>query len=294
MLGSTLAAGVLALVAATGAAPAPGGPHDVATTTAVVVTSAPDGALRVTVSVAAARGGAAAAPTGTVAVLDDGAPVALLPLDGGTASLTTSALDPSVAHRLSARFAATATHAGSSSAPVEVAGPAPASGAAGAVALTIPAGLLSITSAAGQVVDLTPRGRTGRGPTTGLARVVVTDTRAGNLGFTVSATLVAGPGRRPDARSATAAAAAAAAAPTAAPTAVVLVGVRAEQVPGNGLAATDVVTARGRPPRAGGPTTAVAAYPGGLGTGSVVVTGVVVGAGLPRDGGTVRVLWTVV
>ncbi|HRA50296.1 Ig-like domain repeat protein, partial [Actinotalea sp.] len=202
MLGSTLAAGVLALVAATGAAPAPGGPHDVATTTAVVVTSAPDGALRVTVSVAAARGGAAAAPTGTVAVLDDGAPVALLPLDGGTASLTTSALDPSVAHRLSARFAATATHAGSSSAPVEVAGPAPASGAAGAVALTIPAGLLSITSAAGQVVDLTPRGRTGRGPTTGLARVVVTDTRAGNLGFTVSATLVAGPGRRPDARSA--------------------------------------------------------------------------------------------
>jgi len=288
MLGSTLAAGVLALVAATGAAPAPGGPHDVATTTAVVVTSAPDGALRVTVSVAAARGGAAAAPTGTVAVLDDGAPVALLPLDGGTASLTTSALDPSVAHRLSARFAATATHAGSSSAPVEVAGPAPASGAAGAVALTIPAGLLSITSAAGQVVDLTPRGRTGRGPTTGLARVVVTDTRAGDLGFTVSATLVAGPGRRPDARSA------AAAAPTAAPTAVVLVGVRAEQVPGNGLAATDVVTARGRLPRAGAPATAVAAYPGGLGTGSVVVTGVVVGAGLPRDGGTVRVLWTVV
>jgi len=288
MLGSTLAAGVLALVAATGAAPAPGGPHDVATTTAVVVTSAPDGALRVTVRVAAARGGAAAAPTGTVAVLDDGAPVALLPLDGGTASLTTSALDPSVAHRLSARFAATATHAGSSSAPVEVAGPAPASGAAGAVALTIPAGLLSITSAAGQVVDLTPRGRTGRGPTTGLARVVVTDTRAGDLGFTVSATLVAGPGRRPDARSA------AAAAPTAAPTAVVLVGVRAEQVPGNGLAATDVVTARGRLPRAGAPATAVAAYPGGLGTGSVVVTGVVVGAGLPRDGGTVRVLWTVV
>ena len=288
MLGSTLAAGVLALVAATGAAPAPGGPHDVATTTAVVVTSAPDGALRVTVSVAAARGGAAAAPTGTVAVLDDGAPVALLPLDGGTASLTTSALDPSVAHRLSARFAATATHAGSSSAPVEVAGPAPASGAAGAVALTIPAGLLSINSAAGQVVDLTPRGRTGRGPTTGLARVVVTDTRAGDLGFTVSATLVAGPGRRPDARSA------AAAAPTAAPTAVVLVGVRAEQVPGNGLAATDVVTARGRLPRAGAPATAVAAYPGGLGTGSVVVTGVVVGAGLPRDGGTVRVLWTVV
>lgn len=289
MLGSTIVAGMLALVVATGGASAPGGPPDVPQTsavttttavptiTAVTVAPAPQGARRVSVTVAAAAGAPGDTPTGTVTVLGDGVPVAVLPLDGGMASFTTSALDPAVAHRLTARFAPTSTHAGSSCDPVEVAGPASAGGSVGNVTLTIPAGLLSITSDAEQVVDLSERGRTRRGPATARARVVVTDTRAGNLGFTVSATLVTAPVGRHGARA----------------HAVALVGVRAEQVPGNALAATDVVTAAGRPPRAGEPATAVATYPSGLGTGSVLVTGVVVGHGLPRDVETVRVLWTV-
>lgn len=286
MLGSTVAAALLALAAATAPAPAPGAQHDavptiavpgradgqaatvLTTTTAVTVWAEPQGASRVTVTVAGAAG--TGAPAGTVALYADGAPVAVLPLDDGAASLTTTTLDPGVGHRLSARYVPTDAHAGSASPPVDLAGPG-AAAVTGTVTLTIPAGLLSITSDAEQVVRLTGFGPAGPGPTSGTARVVVTDTRAGDLGFSVSAAVVAG------SRSGT----------------VRLVDVRAEQVPGNGLAASDLVTARSGLPHGRGPSAAVATYPAGRGTGSVVVNADVVASGLPRGVTTVRVLWTV-
>jgi hypothetical protein len=227
--------------------------------TVTTLSAAPGGpGAEVTVSVA----GGTSPPTGTVTILDDGRALAVLPLDGGTATLGTAALDTASAHTLTAVYGGDGGNAASTSVPVAVGTPeAPTTAAASggiAVTLTIPSGSLSITS---QTVPVALPWSFGRVVTT---RATVADTRAGNLGFTVSLALA-----RPGGSIALA------------------TGLHAEQVPGNGLQATDVrVTPAGlavaRHPFA------VATYPPGLGLGSVGLSGTITSL-VP-----VRVVWTVI
>ncbi|NTW41512.1 MAG: hypothetical protein HGA44_16810 [Cellulomonadaceae bacterium] len=190
----------------------------------------------------------------------------MLPLDRGVASFTTSALAADVTHTLSAHYQGHGADAQSWSEPHTVGDPARSG--TGTVTVTIPVGSLTITSPAGGSVALEPVGRR-PASATGQAGVAVTDTRAGDLGFTVSAAVVGAPRA-----------------------AVTLADARAVQVPGNGLQAADVTIAPARH-RLAGPGVAVATYPAGRGTGTVVVTGTVLATGAAARLGSVRLVWTV-
>lgn len=136
---------------------------------------------------------------------------------------------------------------------------APAASGGVRVTVTIPPGSLSVSSSA-----LVQREAFHVRATT--VRVVVTDTRAGDLGFSLSATARGG-----------------------SPSVAVVTGVRVEQVPGNALDPRDVAVGGGVVGPRGGST--IASYPAGLGLGSVVVTAVVLTPALGPD--DVDVVWTV-
>lgn len=230
------------------------------TTTTVSAMTGGSGA-EVTVSVV----GVAGTPAGSVTILDDGRALAVLPLDDGTATLGTTALDSASGHILTAVYGGDARHAASTSQPVAVGAPMGAGGSAGsassdvvAVSVTIPSGALSITSRTAPVALPWSFGRV---VTT---RATVTDTRAGNLGFTVSLELAPRGGSL-----------------------ALVTGMHAEQVQGNALQVADVRVAPAGLALAGRPL-AVAGYRPGLGLGSVDLAGTVTSL-VP-----VRVVWTVI
>ena len=127
------------------------------------------------------------------------------------------------------------------------------------IVVTIPPGSLSVTAREVSEVEVFPLRAT-------TVRVVVTDTRAGDAGFTLSV------GPRDGA-----------------PTPALLTGVSVEQVPGNALDPHDVTTVPGGLVWSRHDLT-VASYPADLGTGSVIVNATVV---TPMLGsGAVDVVWT--
>lgn len=189
-----------------------------------------------------------AVPDGTTAVtFRDGDRViaAQVPASGGTAHVTTNGLGGGE-HRITAAAEAGGTDAAawSAAAAVTYGTPAPV----GNVVVVIPAGSLTVTAAAPGIshspAALVPS-RVERGVVQ-LGGITVTDTRAGNLGFTVSATVLA-PGRADR-----------------------IGRVAAVQVPNNAMLAGDVRTPS-RP--SSGPSSVIASYPAGLSTGSVGLRG---------------------
>ena len=275
MLCSTAVTVSLLVLTSLGSAGAPAGGPAFATTTNVAATSRPDGAMTVTVTVVGSRG----TPSGTVTV--DAGPVHLadLPLDAdGRASLTTGALGGNGGHLLTAEFVGSAAHAGSVSAPVMIDSFREGGAAAPAnVTVGIPAGALTITSRRDQLDDRAGSDVSRGEAAHGLTSVVVQDTRAGDLGFTVSASVATGGRTR-----------------FTAPRSVSLVDVRATQVPGNALRSQDLRTVAGRRSLTGGAPAVVATYPSSLGTGSVRVSGTVLASGVPTGAHRVLIAWTVV
>ncbi|RYV49760.1 Ig-like domain repeat protein [Pengzhenrongella frigida] len=244
---ATAAASSSAVVAATHLAPdhAPWhvrpvtpAPQALGTTTSIAVTPS-TGPANQTVTVAVTVGADSGDPTGTVVVRDGATILArAVPVVGGSALIATNALGPGP-HTLTAAFTASTGQRGSGSSPVSVTY-GPSTSAGHTVAVEIPSGALTVTST-----------RVGGTP---FVDVVVTDTRAGNLGFsaTVAAPQIRGQQRVAASRSAAG-----------------LAQVTARQVPGNALRAGDVrVTdlprvSPGRVPQV------FARYPAGLSTGSV-------------------------
>lgn len=226
MLAATALVTLLVLAAPSSDGPPDGRPGGVPTptTTTLAVREVPGG-LAVT-----ARVQGDGRPRGSVTLAADGRTVAVLPVRDGEATLTTGALADAGA--LTAAFTSEAGW-GPSAAPAVVPptpatpGPAPSATAGVTVSVTIPAGALTIGPVAGSP-DL----------------LRVTDTRAGELGFTVTATL------DPTARGA------------------LPVAVEALQVPGYVMRADDVRVAARVVAPPGRPTT-VATYPAHLALGSV-------------------------
>lgn len=164
---------------------------------------------------------------GPVEVWDGDHLVAVLPAGAGTARLRTNAVPTSA--RLVAR------RGDQESRPVDLG--TPPDGRTGTLVLAVPAGALTVASAAD------PPGRGDRW-------VTVSDTRAGDLGFQV---------RVEADRPAT------------------LVAARASQVPGNALRAQDVAVLDHGERLLSGVAVTVAHYPAGLGTGSVRIGAVLRG-----------------
>lgn len=243
MLAATVVAAVLAVVAPAVAAGEPLVDAARATTTSVAVVSDGVGATTVTVRVSAPGEVVA----GSVTLRDGESALAVLPLDRGVAALTTTALTGD--STVTAVFDGDTAHLGSAPPPVTVGRPGAALGTVGVV---IPSGSLVLTTG---------------GPGGG---VTVTDTRAGDLGFVVSAGLGGGDRHVSAAR----------------------LQVAAIQVPGNGLRASDVrVPAGPRTLRYGVPRV-IAVYPAGLGTGSIDLGWSAVAGG--RRCCAPRIVWTVI
>ncbi|MEN3358938.1 MAG: hypothetical protein V7637_2920 [Mycobacteriales bacterium] len=153
----------------------PGGPVD------------PGAQVTLTATVAPATG--TGSPSGTVQFKDGannvGSPVALA---GGTATASTSALATGN-HQLTAVYSGDSTFAASTSAAVPLVVNAPANGGSETINVTVPAGALSLTIANASVtlpdLQLNP-GNTMFSTSGPINPATVTDTRAGNPGWTVS------------------------------------------------------------------------------------------------------------
>ena len=260
-----------ALVAGAPAGVAVAAPADAAdrsaqtTTTTLMVTPSTnpaDQSVTITVAVTAAT----RRPQGSVTIRDGGSPIAVgVPLVRGRASVTTNALGTEQ-RTLTAEFTGAADDASSVSAPPATAVGTPGAHGTQAVVVTIPPGSLTMTtttmrggprSAANQVADL-----------------VITDTRAGNLGFT--AAVVAGQRARGPER-------------FTAGTRLGFVDVVADQVPGNALRAADVEVVDSEPVAPGlGAPRVFARYPAGLSTGTVRVHGRLAVARFPSSATGIR------
>lgn len=201
--------------------------------------------------------------------------VAGLALDRGTASITTNTLGPGP-HVLTAELAGTAKLAGSRSDAVNASYGDDAGGSGTFnVVLTIPSGALTITSpySATRPLDL---GRADVDQSTStfasgarIDDIVITDTRAGNQGFTasVSSSRFVSPdgGSFPATRAG-------------------FVDVVADQVPGNALRARDVRVVDTRPGSPGlGSPRVFARYPAGVSIGTVHVHGTLAVTGVPSS-----------
>jgi len=246
-------------------AESPGPARSVPTTTSLAVTPSAGAAFQsVTISVSVSS--ASGAPTGRVSIQDGAARVAAgVPLVHGVATVTTNALGPG-AHTLSAGFGGSLEFAPSTSAPVPVVFGATGTPGAQSVVVTIPAGSITITTpyTRGRPLDL---GRADLDQSTStysagarVADIVVTDTRAGNLGFT--ATVVAS--RFVSAGGGSFAGSYAG-----------LVELAADQVQGNAMLARQVQLTDTPPAAPGlGSPRAFARYPAGFSTGTVRINGV--------------------
>lgn len=222
-------------------APAPA----VTTETALSVTPLGGHEMRLDIRVTGADG---SVPEGRVVVHRGDAAVADLPLTHGRASLTTSAVADGGS--LIATFPGGGGHLASDSVPPPAAGAARSEGT-GVVAVSIPAGALTISLAPGRPDTLR-----------------VTDTRAGERGFTVSAAVMpAGHAR----------------------TRVLPVVVRPVQVPGYALQGADACVPSPILLLSRRPTT-VLTYPAHLSLGALDVHWHLLGSGL---GDVATVVWTV-
>jgi hypothetical protein len=170
-----------------------------ATNTAISVNPggpvAPGTAVTLTATVTAASG----SPTGTVQFKDGANNVgAAVALAGGSATVTTSDF-ASGNHQLTAVYSGDATFAASTSAAASLVVNAPANGAQETINVTVPAGALSLTVANTSVtlpdLQLNP-GNTMFTTTGPINPATVTDTRAGNPGWSVSGQVTdfSGPG----------------------------------------------------------------------------------------------------
>lgn len=198
-----------------------------------------------------------------------------LALDRGTASITMNALGPGQ-HVLTAELAGTTRLAGSTSDPVS-ASYGDVGGGTGTfnVVLTIPTGALTITSpySAVRPLDL---GRADVDQSTStfasgarIDDIVITDTRAGNQGFTAS--MSSSRFVNPDGDSFAASRAG-------------FVDVAADQVTGNAMLASDVRVGDTRPSAPGiGSPCLFARYPAGVSLGTVHVHGTLVMTDIPSS-----------
>lgn len=232
-------------------------------------TGAPHQSVTLTVTVSSSAG----APLGAVTIRDGATLLARgVVLHHGSISVTTNALGAGT-HSLSAQFTG-AVGWQSSTSPVVVAvfgrTDAPAGGT---VAVSIPAGALTITSprTGAYLVDVARAGRDRqpRSARPNRVDVVITDTRPGNRGFT--ATVVAGRLATADGRSVAA-------------SHVGLVDLAVDQVPNNALHARDVRVADTKPNAPGlGAERVFARYPAGISLGTTRIHGLLAVAGLPSS-----------
>ena len=220
----------------------PGSP-DASTTSITVAPSTGDPLEAVTIVVRVTS--SARLPRGRVTVRDGASTVAeALPLVRGTASFTTNGLGPGQ-HDLIATFLGDPHTASSVSLPVPAEYGTPAAVDAGTVSVAIPRGALTLT-------QLSASAATGRRDRSGVVDVMITDTRAGDLGFTVSAAASECSGR---------------------------LHLAAQQVVGNALRARDVrLFEVALDPRLQAPR-AVARYPAGLSTGATHLHGLLTATG---------------
>ena len=183
-------------------------------------------------------------PLGRVTVRDGASTLAeALPLVRGAASFTTNGLGPGQ-HELTATFLGDLRSASSVSLPVLAAYGTPGAVDAGTVSVAIPRGALTLT-------QLSASAATGR-DRSGVVDVMITDTRAGDLGFTVFAAASECSG---------------------------LLHLAARQVVGNALRARDVrLFEVALDPRLQAPR-AVARYPAGLSTGATHLHGLLTATG---------------
>jgi hypothetical protein len=227
--------------------------------------------VTMTVTVSSASG----APDGSVMIRDGGSLLATVAAgDQGLASVTTNALGPGP-HSITAAFAGHAGCSPSVSSAVRAEFDTAGATDGQAVVLTIPVGALTITTphTVSRPLDL---GRAELDLATStysasakISDIVITDTRAGNLGFTT--TVVAS--RFVDAGGDSFAGSRAG-----------FVGLVAHQVPGNALRAADVRLVETMPVAPGlGAPRVFARYPAGLSTGTVRVDGVLAVAQVPSS-----------
>lgn len=293
----TVLAGFAPLVLATPAAGSDGAPPATLVTTVAtgmhrpgVETAHParPAATRTTLTVTPPTGAAHQSVTMTVAVMasspvvggtvtiTDGASVVIrrAALDRGVASVTTNALGAGT-HTLVAAYTGTADAAPSSSAPVSASYGGGGIVGAQSVVVTIPSGSLTITTpyAAGRPVDL---GRADLDQATStyaagarIDRIVITDTRSGNQGFTASVSASRFVSTNGDSFAASRAG---------------LVDLAADQVPGNALRASSVQVLDTRPGAPGlGSPRVFARYPAGLSLGTVRIHGTLAVTGVPSS-----------
>jgi hypothetical protein len=244
-----------------------------ATATTLTVTPATGPAYQ-SVTMTATVSSASGVPQGSVTFLDGSSPVARVALGHGVASVTVNSFGPGP-HDISAQFTGVAGDEPSTSLAVPVAFGSLGAPGSPSVVVTIPAGYLTITTPHGGTrrsdlghasLDMATSTSAGR---TSLPDIVITDTRAGNLGFT--ATVVAS--RFVNERGGSFAGSRAG-----------LTGLAAHQVQGNALRAADVRVLETPPGSPGlGSPRVFARYPAGLSTGTVHVTGVLEVSQLPSS-----------
>ena len=247
MLAASIAAAGLAVLMSVAPAAGPVADPAAVTATTLAVIAGPTGTPTVNVQVTAPD----QPVTGHVTVRDGDRPIAVLPVEAGVASLSTTALAGH--HVVTAEFHGDTVFAGSVSDRVTIGSPGQAE--AGNVGVVIPAGSLGLTTMSGPGGD---------------SRVRVTDTRAGDLGFVVSAT-AEGRGR---------------------PGSTISLVTEAVHVHGNALRAEDLEHSAHRLSLPAGRTRVVAVYPAARGTGSVDIAWGVRGPG-GHGRAPVRVVWTV-
>ena len=245
-----------------------------ATRTSLTVTPRTGPAYQ-SVSLSVSVAGSEAVSGGTVTITDGPSLLASsIALDHGAASVTTNALGAGT-HLLVAAYSGTAGASPSSSAPVSATYGGEESAGAGSVVVTIPSGALTITTpyAAGRPVDL---GRADLDQSTStyaaharIDRIVITDTRSGNQGFTASVQASSFVSSDGDSFAASQAG---------------LVDLAADQVPGNALRASLVQVVDTRPGAPGlGSSRVFARYPAGISLGTVRIHGTLAVSGVPSS-----------
>jgi hypothetical protein len=272
------AASVTAITAARGQRPTPARPARPASTEIVLTVTPSTGPAYQSVMLVVVVTADKAGIVGAVTIRDRSVVIASgVALDHGAASITTNALGPGQ-HVLTAELAATAACAGSTSAPVIASygdGDGPVGASAQTVVVTIPAGSLTITTpySVDRSLDL---GSADLDQTTStyaagarIDDIVITDTRAGNQGFTASVTSSRFVNANGDSFAGGRAG---------------LVDVAADQVPGNALLASDVRVFDTTPGAPGLARPRVfARYPAGRSLGAVHVHGTLAVTGVPSS-----------
>ncbi|GAA3794515.1 Ig-like domain-containing protein [Cellulomonas soli] len=235
-------------------------------TTTTLTVDRVDGDAYQSVALTAAVASASGTPAGTVAFSDNGVVLGTVPVTAGSVPVFTTNVLGAGSHALVATFTGTAPYTDSASAPVATAYTLAGAVAEQTVTLDIPVGTITLTTpytptsplALGTaVLDPADSTYSASAPFEG---IVITDTRAGNLGWTasvVSGAFTSAGGDSFDGGHAG------------------LTGLAATQVAGNALLATDVVVSDNAPFTVGLATPKVfASYPAARSLGTAHLAGV--------------------